>query len=66
MSWRSETFPKPDRQPTKPEAEAISRAVDKYEDAMADLVRQARVLAEDRRKRLDTIRDPALRRSAAR
>lgn len=66
MAWKSATFRKPSEPADQRRSEAITRAVDKHKDAMADVVRKAQQLAADRRRALNSIQDPELKRSAAR
>ncbi len=66
MAWKSATFKKTGASGHAPAKEAISQAVDKHRDAMSGVVREAKKLADDRRHTLDRIKDPQLKRSAAR
>jgi hypothetical protein len=66
MAWKSSTFKKSDTAGRKTTKEAISGAVSKHRDAMSGVIRNAKELAEDRRKTLHSIQDPELKRSAAR
>jgi len=66
MAWKSATFKKTGTSGHASAKEAISRAVDKHRDAMSGVVREAKKLADDRRDTLDRIKDPQIKRSAAR
>ncbi|GBQ19670.1 hypothetical protein AA12717_0323 [Gluconacetobacter sacchari DSM 12717] len=44
----------------------IQRVLAKHQSARSDLVREARQITAERRRALESIRDPDLRRSAAR
>lgn len=66
MTWMSTTLNKSDAASRKASNEAISRAVNKHKDAMSAVVRDAKKLADERRRTLDSIKDPELKRSAAR
>lgn len=46
--------------------QAISRAVEKHRSAMSGVILEAKKIAEDRRETLNSIKDPDLKRSAAR
>ncbi len=66
MTWKSATFKKAGASGQSSAKEAISRAVDKHRDAMSGVVGEAKKLADERRHTLDRIKDPQLKRSAAR
>lgn len=67
MAWKSSTFKKSGTAGRTTIAhEAISRAAAKHKDAMSGVVLDAKKLAVQRRSTLNTIRDPELKRSAAR
>lgn len=64
MAWKSTTFKKSDAAGHTAD-EAISRAVAKHRDAMSRVIRDAKKLADERRRTLNSIQDPELKRSAA-
>jgi len=66
MAWKSTTFRKSDAAGRKTSKEAISRAVAKHKRAMSDVILDAKKLADERRRTLNSIQDPELKRSAAR
>lgn len=66
MAWKSITFKKSTVNEAKPVTDAISRAVAKHRDAMTGVIRDAKKLAEERQRTLNSIQDPELKRSAAR
>jgi len=66
MAWKSTTFKKSAVGERKAVPDAISRAVDKHRDAMSSVIRDAKDLADERRRTLNSIQDPELKRSAAR
>ena len=66
MAWKSTTFKKSDAAGATTSKEAISRAVAKHRDAMSDVILDAKKLADERRRTLNSIQDPELKRSAAR
>lgn len=66
MAWKSATFKKSDAVGHTIATEAISRAVAKHREAMSEVVSDARKLADERRRTLNSIQDPELKRSAAR
>lgn len=66
MAWKSTTFKKSAGVENRAVLEAISRAVNKHRDAMSSVIRDARDLVEERRRTLNSIQDPELKRSAAR
>lgn len=45
---------------------ATAQAVARYQDAMSGVILEAKKIAEERRETLDSIKDPELKRSAAR
>ncbi|CAI9122410.1 hypothetical protein [Brytella acorum] len=66
MALKSVTF----RGPLKTEGvesnDKIQRILAKHQSVRSDLVKEARQIATERRRALESIRDPDLRRSAAR
>jgi hypothetical protein len=66
MAWKSATFKKSDAAGRTTAKEAISRAVAKHRDAMSGVILDAKNLADERRRTLNSIQDPELKRSAAR
>ena len=66
MGWKSTTFKKSSAVGRTTSKEAISRAVAKHRDAMSDVISDAKKLADERRRTLNSIQDPELRQSAAR
>ena len=66
MAWKSTTFKKSAIGERKPVADVISRAVAKHRDAMTSVISDAKKLADERRRTLNSIQDPELKRSAAR
>ncbi|MGO8914535.1 MAG: hypothetical protein ACLQJR_01345 [Stellaceae bacterium] len=67
MAWKSSTFKKSGTAGrTTTAQEAISRAVAKHKDEMSGVIRDAKKLADERRRTLNSIQDPELKRSAAR
>jgi hypothetical protein len=66
MAWKSTTFKKSGAEGVTASKEAISRAVDRRRGAMSKVIREAKKLADERRRTLNSIQDPELRRSAAR
>jgi hypothetical protein len=65
MAWRSDTFAVAAKV-AQNDAQKIDKAADKHRAAMTKVVKAAKVLANDRRTTLDQIKDPQLKRSAAR
>jgi hypothetical protein len=66
MAWKSTTFKKSAIDERKPVTDAVSRAVAKHRDAMTGVIGDAKKLADERQRRLNSIQDPELKRSAAR
>jgi hypothetical protein len=66
MGWNSTTYKKSVRSADKSTKEAVAVVVDKYRTAMSKVVREAREIADDRRKTLERIKDSELKRSAKR
>lgn len=66
MAWKSTTFKKSGGEGRTAAKEAISRAVAKHKDAMSGVIHDAKKLADERRRALNSIQDPELKRSAAR
>lgn len=66
MAWKSVTFKKSTVGEFKPTTDAVSRAVAKHRGAMTGVISDAKKLAEERQRTLDSIQDPELKRSAAR
>jgi hypothetical protein len=66
MAWKSTTFHKPERPAKESDSKEISRAAERHRGAMKEVIQQARDLAEESRRALEGIKDPALRRSAER
>jgi hypothetical protein len=66
MAWKSYTFKKSGATGRATSKEAISRAVAKHRSAMSNVIRDAKDLADERRRTLDSIQDPELKRSASR
>jgi cytochrome c556 len=66
MAWKSTTFKKSGAAGRTTSKEAISRAVAKHRAAMSDVISDAKKLADERRRTLNSIQDPELKRSAAR
>jgi cytochrome c556 len=65
MAWKSSTFKKSESAGRTTAQDAISRAVAKHRDAMSGVISDAKKLADERRRTLDRIQDPELKRSAA-
>jgi hypothetical protein len=67
MAWTSNTtFKTSEAVGHKTAKEAISRAVDKHKEKMSAVVGDAKKLADEQRRTLNSIKDPGLKRSAAR
>jgi hypothetical protein len=66
MAWKSTTFKKSGAAGRTTSNEAISRAVAKHRAAMSDVIFDAKKLADERRRTLNSIQDRELKRSAAR
>jgi hypothetical protein len=67
MAWTSNTeFNTSEAVGHKTAKEAMSRAMDKHKDAMSAVVGDAKKLADEQRRTLNSIKDPGLKRSAAR
>jgi hypothetical protein len=66
MAWKSTTFKKSEAAGPTTTQRVISQAVAKHRDAMSGVITDAKKLADERRKTLNSIQDPELKRSAAR
>lgn len=66
MAWKSTTFKMSAVDDRKPVADSISRAVARHRVAMTGVISDAKKLADERRRTLNSIQDPELKRSAAR
>ncbi len=65
MAWHSETFARSGKIDTG-DAQKIDQAADRHRAAMTKVVNAAKTLAHDRRATIEQIKDPQLKRSAAR
>jgi hypothetical protein len=66
MAWHSDTFGPSPKAARGGDAQKIEQAASKHRAAMTKVVNAAKTLASDRRATLATIKDPQLKRSAAR
>jgi hypothetical protein len=66
MAWKSATFKTSGRKSRTTSKEEISAVVAKHKAAMSDVIRDAKKLADERRRTLESIQDPELRQSASR
>lgn len=66
MAWKSTTFKKSGAEGRTTAERGISRALAKHKAEMSQVIQDAKKLADERRRALNSIRDPELKRSAAR
>jgi hypothetical protein len=66
MAWKSTTFKKSGAEGRTTAGTAISGALVKHKVEMSKVIQDAKKLADERRRALNSIQDPELKRSAAR